>query len=86
VLRHFVGIDLGRAPVPDESTILGFRHLLEKHELGGAMLNAVNQYLESRGIGRRKYAQGEVVVIRYADDSVPRVRKAERLSSTQLLN
>lgn len=50
VLRHFVGIDLGRAPVPDESTILGFRHLLEKHELGGAMLNAVNQYLERRGI------------------------------------
>jgi IS5 family transposase len=50
VLRHFVGIDLGRAPGPDESTILGFRHLLEKHELGGAMLNAVNQYLESRGI------------------------------------
>ena len=50
VLRHFVGIDLGRAPVPDESTILQFRHLLEKHELGGAMLNAVNQYLESRGI------------------------------------
>ncbi len=50
VLRHFVGIDLGRAPVPDESTILGFSHLLEKHELGGATLNAVNQYLESRGI------------------------------------
>jgi len=38
-----VGIDLGRAPVPDESTILQFRHLLERHELGGAMLNAVNQ-------------------------------------------
>src|SRR5258707_4019834 len=50
VLRRFVGIDLGRAPVPDESTVLGFRHLLEEHELGGAMLNAVNQYLESRGI------------------------------------
>jgi IS5 family transposase len=50
VLRHFVGIDLGRAPAPDESTILQFRHLLEKHELGGAMLHAVNQYLESRGI------------------------------------
>src|SRR5271156_5047603 len=50
VLRRFVGIDLGRGPVADGSTILGFRHLLEKHELGGAMLNAVNQYLESRGI------------------------------------
>ena len=35
VLRHFVGIDLGRAPAPDESTILQFRHLLEKHKLGG---------------------------------------------------
>ncbi len=50
VLRHFVGIDLGRAPAPDESTILQFRHLLEKHALGEAMLHAVNQYLESRGI------------------------------------
>ena len=38
VLRRFVGMDLGRAPAPDESTILQFRHLLEKHELGGAML------------------------------------------------
>src|SRR5579864_8472409 len=50
VLRHFVGIDLGRAPAPDESTILQFRHLLERHELGGAMLNTVNQYLESQGL------------------------------------
>src|SRR5271170_3452330 len=49
-LRRFAGVDFGRAAVPDESTILQFRHLLEKHELGGAMLNAVNQYLESRGI------------------------------------
>ena len=48
-LRRFVGIDLGRAPAPDES-ILQFRHLLEKHELGGAMLNTVNQYLERQGI------------------------------------
>src|ERR1700739_4313863 len=58
VLRHFVGIDLGRAPVPDESTILGFRHLLEKHALGGAMLKAVNQYLESRGI---RISRGTIV-------------------------
>ena len=49
-LRRFVGIDLGRAPAPDESTMLQFRHLLEKHELGGAMLNTVNQYLERQGI------------------------------------
>jgi len=50
VLRQFAGVDLGRAPAPDESTILQFRHLLEHHDLGGAMLDTVNQYLESRGI------------------------------------
>jgi IS5 family transposase len=50
VLRHFAGVDLGRAPAPDESTILQFRHLLEKHDLGGAMLQTVNEYLERRGI------------------------------------
>lgn len=50
VLRRFAGVDLGRAPAPDESTILQFRHLLERHDLGGAMLDSANQYLESRGI------------------------------------
>jgi IS5 family transposase len=49
-LRRFAGVDLGRAPAPDETTILQFRHLLEKHDLGGAMLATVNEYLESRGI------------------------------------
>jgi len=37
-------------------------------------------------VWRQKWAQGEVVVVRYADDRVPRARKAERLSSAQLLN
>ena len=50
VLRGFAGVDLGRAPAPDETTILNFRHLLERHDLCGAMLDAVNHYLESRGI------------------------------------
>lgn len=50
VLRRFAGVDLGRAPAPDESTILQFRHMLERHELGGAILDAVNRYLDSRGI------------------------------------
>src|SRR5206468_9844723 len=50
VLRRFAGIDLGRAPVPDETTILNFRHLLEEHQLCGQMLDTVNHYLESKGI------------------------------------
>ena len=50
VLGRFAGIDLGCAPGPDETTILNFRHLLEEHDLGGQMLDAVNLYLASRGI------------------------------------
>jgi transposase, IS5 family len=50
LLRRFAGVDLGRAPAPDETTILNFRHLLERHQLCGALLDAVNHYLEDRGI------------------------------------
>ena len=50
VLRRFAGIDLGRAPVPDETTIVNFRHLPETHELCGQMLDVVNVYLGSKGI------------------------------------
>jgi IS5 family transposase len=49
-LRRFAGVDLGVAPAPDETTVLRFRHLLEKHDLGGAMLEAVNLHLEAKGI------------------------------------
>lgn len=58
VLRRFAGVDLGRAPAPDETTILQFRHLLERHDLGGALLDAVNRHLESKGI---RIATGTIV-------------------------
>jgi IS5 family transposase len=50
VMRDFVGIDLGREPVPDETTVCKFRHLLEEHALGGEMLETVNLHLQSRGV------------------------------------
>src|ERR1017187_5020739 len=50
VMRGFVGIDLGCEPVPDETTVCKFRHLLEEHRLGGQMLEAVNLHLQSKGV------------------------------------
>jgi len=50
VLRKFVGIDLGREPVPDETTIMRFRHLLEQHALGRALFEAVNDVLRQQGL------------------------------------
>src|ERR1022692_3502527 len=57
-LRRFVGVDLGVAPAPDETTVCRFRHLLEKHDLGEEMLEAVNVHLEAKGI---RIATGTIV-------------------------
>lgn len=57
-VRRFVGVDLGIAAAPDETTILRFRHMLERHDLGGLMLDAVNIHLEAKGI---KIATGTIV-------------------------
>jgi transposase, IS5 family len=48
-MRGFVGIDLGREPVPDETTICKFRHLLEAYELGPKILEAINAHLAEKG-------------------------------------
>ena len=49
-LRKFVGIDLGREPVPDETTICKFRHLMERHNLGDQLFHLVNDYLKENGM------------------------------------
>ena len=56
ILRQFAGLHLDR--IPDETTILNFRRLLEKHELAGGILQVINGYLGDRGLMLR---QGTVV-------------------------
>lgn len=48
-MRAFAGLELGRDAIPDETTILNFRHLLERHDLTKAVFAAVADYLEARG-------------------------------------
>jgi len=48
-LRRFVGIDLGREPVPDATTLLKFRKLLNDNKLGEALFAKVGQELQERG-------------------------------------
>jgi IS5 family transposase len=48
-LRTFVGIDLGREPVPDSTTITKFRKLLNDNKLGEALFAHVGKELQSRG-------------------------------------
>jgi len=57
-MRRFVGIDLGREPVPDETTICKFRHLLEAHNLGEQLFVLIGQYLDENGL---KVSRGTIV-------------------------
>ena len=50
VMRQFVGIDLGHEPVPDETTVCKFRHLLEQHQLGEKILGTINLRLQAWGV------------------------------------
>ena len=48
--REFAQLDVGTTRLPDESTILRFRHLLEAHDLGAQILEAVNAGLQRQGL------------------------------------
>jgi IS5 family transposase len=49
-LRRFVGIDLGCEPVPDATTLLKFRHLLEQHQLAEKLFAEVGRLLQGAGM------------------------------------
>ena len=49
-MRRFARVDLGEDTVPDESTILRFRHLLEAHALTAQMFDAVRDLLVDRDL------------------------------------
>ncbi len=48
-MRRFMGLDFTVEQVPDATTLLPFRHLLEKHELGEKLFEVQNQIFEEQG-------------------------------------
>ena len=48
-MRAFCSLELGRDAIPDETTILNFRHLLERHELTKAIFEGVAEHLAAKG-------------------------------------
>jgi transposase, IS5 family len=57
-MRRFVGIDMISDRIPDETTILAFRHLLEKHDLGEQIFETVKPHLKKRGMAMK---QGPII-------------------------
>ncbi|MBQ0929005.1 IS5 family transposase [Ideonella alba] len=50
VFREFAGLEGWDERLPDESTILRFRHVLEKHKLAAQILQTVNDLLSAKGV------------------------------------
>jgi IS5 family transposase len=57
-MRRFAGIDLISERIPDETTILAFRHLLEKHNLGEQIFETVKAHLKVKGMAMK---QGTII-------------------------
>jgi IS5 family transposase len=57
-MRRFAGINLISERIPDETTILGFRHLLEKHDLGKQIFGTVKAHLKDQGMSMK---QGTII-------------------------
>ena len=55
-MRRFAGISIDT--VPDETTILNFRHLLERHGLGQKLFRKINKHLEKKGLS---FKEGTIV-------------------------
>lgn len=62
-MRRFAGIELGDDRIPDETTILNFRHLLERHGLTEAIFADVNAHLADKGITLRSGTLVDATII-----------------------
>ena len=62
-MRNFAGIDLASNPVPDATTLLKFRHLLEAHELTKRIFDEVNALLEERKLLMREGSMVDATII-----------------------
>ena len=68
-MRRFAGFSSVTDALPDETTILNFRHLLETHDLTTALLDEINVHLKAQGL---LVSKGTMVDA--AASSMPRVR------------
>ena len=75
-----MGLRLTEA-LPDETTILNFRHLLEKHGLGEGLFEEINAHLASRGPSA---AHGAGVVDAMSSSDAPSSSEAHRVEGARL--
>jgi IS5 family transposase len=75
-IRNFVGIDPSREGAPDATTLLKFRHLLERHQLTESLFGAINAHLAEKGLLLREGTIVDATLI--AAPSSTKNQKGER--------
>ena len=75
-VRRFVGLRLS-GPLPDETTILNFRHLLEEHDLGEGLFKTINVHLETQGLRLREGTIVDASIIEAPSSTKNRARERD---------
>jgi IS5 family transposase len=73
-MRRFAGIELISDRIPDETTILTFRHLLEKHGLGEQIFDRVKALVAARGVTMRQVTIVDAALIATPSSTSTRVQ------------
>ena len=76
-MRTFAGLTLTKA-IPDETTILNFRHLLEANELAPEILRRVNAYLSRKGLMLKRGSIVDATIIAAPGVRIGRTRRGTR--------
>ena len=83
-MRRFAGIELGDDRIPDETTILNFRHLLERHGLAEAIFAEVTAHLVDKGITLRSGTLVDATIIDAPSSTKNKARARDsEMSSTK---
>jgi IS5 family transposase len=84
LLREFAGLDAGEDAMPDETTILKFRRLLERHQLAQTLFNETAALLADKGLLLRQGTIVDATLIAAPPSTKNRDRKRDgEMSSTK---
>ena len=82
--QRFLRIDLISDSVPDETTILHFRHLLEKHQLAEEIFTSINNYLQEKGLTMKKGTIVDATIVTSSSSTKNAKKKRDpEMSSTK---
>ena len=77
-MRNFAGLELNDERIPDESTILQFRHLLERHHLTQGLFEAVQEHLREQGYHLSKGTMVDATLIAASGSTKNQARERDR--------